>query len=282
MILFGVIVDCLKKSTHFLAVKNTYPLEKLAQIYVDEIVRLHGAPVSIVSNRDPRFTSKFWPKLQDALGTQLNFSTAFHPQTDGQSERTIQTLEDMLRACVMEFKGSWDTHLPLIEFAYNNSYQASIEMAPYEALYGRKCRTLVCGDEVGERKLISPKIVQVTTDKINVIREKLKVARDRQKSYADNHRRNLEFKVGDRVFLWVSPWKGILRLGKRGKLSPWYIGSYEIVKKVGDVAYHLELPPELANIHHTFHVSKFQKYITDPPHVLRKQPMQLRENVTYE
>ena len=179
-------------------------------------MRLHGAPVSIVSDRDPRFTSKFWPKLQDALGTQLNFSTAFHPQTDGQSERTIQILEDMLRACVMEFKGSWDTHLPLIEFAYNNSYQVSIEMAPYEALHGRKCRTPVCWDEVGEKRLIGPEIVQVTTDKINVIREKLKIARDRQKSYADNRRRNLEFKVGDRVFLRVSPWKGILRFSKRG------------------------------------------------------------------
>ena len=179
-------------------------------------MRLHGAPVSIVSDRDPRFTSKFWPKLQDALGTQLNFSTAFHPQTDGQSERTIQILEDMLRACVMEFKGSWDTRLPLIEFAYNNSYQVSIEMAPYEALHGRKCRTPVCWDEVGEKRLIGPEIVQVTTDKINVIREKLKIARDRQKSYADNRRRNLEFKVGDRVFLRVSPWKGILRFSKRG------------------------------------------------------------------
>ena len=142
----------------------------------------------------------------------------------------------------MEFKGSWDTHLPLIEFAYNNSYQASIEMAPYEALYGRKCRTPVYWDEVGEKRLIGPEIVQVTTDKINVIREKLKIARDRQKSYADNRRRNLEFKVGDRVFLRVSPWKGILRFGKRGKLSLRYIGPYEIVRKVGDVAYRLELP----------------------------------------
>ena len=223
-----------------------------------------------MSDRDPRFTSKFWPKLQDALGTQLNFSTAFHPQTNGQSGRTIQTLEDMLRAHVMEFKGSWDTHLPLIGFAYNNSYQASIEMAPYEALYGRKCRTPVCWDEVGERKLIGPEIVQVTTDKINVIREKLKVARDRQKSYADNRRRNLEFKVGDRVFLRVLPWKGIPRFDKRGKLSPRYIRPYEIVKKVGDVAYRLELPSELANIHDTFHVFMLRKYIADPSHVLRK------------
>ena len=125
-----MIVDRLTKSAHFLPVNVEDSLEKLAQLYVDEIVRLHGVPVSIVSDRDPRFTSRFLPSLQTALGTRLHFSTAFHPQTDGQSERTIQTLEDMLRACVMEFRGSWDTHLPLMEFAYNNSYQASIDMAP--------------------------------------------------------------------------------------------------------------------------------------------------------
>ena len=151
-----VIVDRLTKSAHFLPINVEDSLEKLAQLYVDEIVRLHGVPVSIVSDRDPRFTSRFWPSLQTALGTRLHFSTAFHPQTDGQSERTIQTLEDMLRACVMEFKGSWDTHLALMEFAYNNSYQTSIEMAPVEALYGRKCRTPVCWDEVGERRLVGP------------------------------------------------------------------------------------------------------------------------------
>ena len=135
-----VIVDRLTKSVHFLPVNVEDSLENLAQLYVDEIVRLHGVPVSIVSDRDPRFTSRFWLSLQTALGTRLHFSTAFNPQ----SERTIQTLEDMLRACVMEFKGSWDTHFSLMEFTYNNSYQASIEMAPFEALYGRKCRTPVC------------------------------------------------------------------------------------------------------------------------------------------
>ena len=151
-----VIVDRLTKSAHFLPVNVEDSLEKLAQLYVNEIVRLHGVPVSIVSDRDPRFTSRFWPSLQTALGTHLHFSTAFHPQTDGQSERTIQTLEDMRRACVMEFKGSLDTHLALMEFAYNNSYQASIVMAPYEAHYRQKCRTPVCWDEVGERKLVGP------------------------------------------------------------------------------------------------------------------------------
>ena len=151
-----VIVDRLTKSAHFLPINVEDSVEKLDKLYVDEIVRLHGVPVSIVSDRDPRFTSRFWPSLQAALGTRLHFSTSFHLQTDGQSERTIQTLEDMLRACVMEFKGSWDTHLALMEFGYNNSYQSSIEMAPFEALYDRKCRTLVCWDEVGERRLVGP------------------------------------------------------------------------------------------------------------------------------
>ena len=187
-----VIVDRLTKSAHFLPINVEDSLEKLAQLYVDEIVRLHGVLVSIVSDRDhPRFTFRFWPSLQAVLGTRLHFSTAFHPQTDGQSERTIQTLEDMLRACVMEFKGSLDTHLALMEFAYNNSYQASIEMAPFEVLYGRKCRTPVCWDEVGERRLVGPELVQITSEKVKVVRDNLKIARDRQKSYADNRKQRL-------------------------------------------------------------------------------------------
>ena len=189
-----------------------------------------------------RILWKSWPSLQTALSTRQHFSTAFHPLTDGQSERTIQTLEDMLRACVVEFKGSWDTHLELMEFAYNNSYQASIEMAPFEALYGRKRRTLVCWDEVGERRLVGPKLVQITSEKVKVVRDNLKIARDRQRSYADNRRRDLQFEIGDRVFLKISPWKGVLRFGRRGKLSPRFIGPYEIVSKVGPVAYRLKFP----------------------------------------
>ncbi|OMO58913.1 reverse transcriptase [Corchorus capsularis] len=215
-----VIVDRLTKSAHFIALKVGYSLEKLAALYVREIVRLHGVPVSIVSDRDSRFVAEFWGSLHKALGTKLNFSTAFHPQTDGQSERTIQILEDMLRACAIDMKGAWDDHLPLVEFAYNNSYQASIQMAPYEALYGRKCRSPVCWDEVGERKLLGPEIVQQIVDKIQLIRERLRTAQSRQKSYADIRRRTLEFDVGDHVFLKVSPTKGVMRFGVRGKLSP--------------------------------------------------------------
>ncbi|KZV56228.1 DNA/RNA polymerase superfamily protein [Dorcoceras hygrometricum] len=146
-----VIVDRLTKCAHFLPVKTTYDVSRYADLYLKEIVRLHGVPVSIVSDRDPKFTSALWKSLHRALGTKLNFSTAFHPQTDGQSERVIQILEDLLRACIVDFSENWDLKLPLVEFAYNNSFQASIQMAPYEALYGRRCRTTLHWDEVGER-----------------------------------------------------------------------------------------------------------------------------------
>ena len=139
-----VVVDRLTKSAHFIPVRTDYSLDKLAELYIREIVRLHGIPISIISDRDSRFTSRFWGKLQEAMDTRLNFSTTFHPQTDGQSERVIQILEDMLRSCVIDYEGSWDRHIPLVEFVYNNSFQSSIGMAPYEALYGRKCRTLLC------------------------------------------------------------------------------------------------------------------------------------------
>lgn len=145
-----VIVDRLTKSSHFLAIKENWKLKQLADLYVAEIVRLHGIPVSIVSDRDTRFTSGFWNSLQMAMGTRLDLSTAFHLQTDGQTERVNQIVEDMLRACAMDFHGDWDRQLPLAEFSYNNSYQASIQMAPYEALYGRPCRSPVCWSEVGE------------------------------------------------------------------------------------------------------------------------------------
>jgi hypothetical protein len=174
-----VIVDRLTKSAHFLAIKVGLSLERLEKLYVNEIVRLHGVPVTIVSDRDRRFISQFWKKLHMAMGTNLNFSTAFHPQTDGQSERTIQILEDMLRACAIDFRGSWEEHLPLVEFAYNNSYQASIQMAPYEALYGRKCRSPICWDDIGEKKILGLEIVQHTVDKIQLIKERLHSAQGR-------------------------------------------------------------------------------------------------------
>nr|GFC74128.1 reverse transcriptase domain-containing protein [Tanacetum cinerariifolium] len=176
-------------------------------------------PVSIISDRDSYFTSRFWKSLQKDLGTRLDLSTAYHPKTDSQSERTIQTLEDMLKACAMDFGINWDTHLPLVKFSYNNSYHSSIKCAPFEALYGRRFRTPIAWIEVGEGKLLRPKIVQETTDKIVQIKERLKVAQDRQKSNAEKRQKPLEFSVGDKVLLKVSPRKGVVRFGKRSKLS---------------------------------------------------------------
>uniref|UniRef100_A0A2N9GX41 Reverse transcriptase n=1 Tax=Fagus sylvatica TaxID=28930 RepID=A0A2N9GX41_FAGSY len=277
-----VIVDRLTKSAHFIPIRMNYSLDQLAQLYIEEIVRLHGIPVSIVSDRDPRFTSRFWKSLHKALGTNLNFSTAFHPQTDGQSERTIQILEDMLRACVLDLKGSWANHLCLVEFAYNNSFQSSIGMAPYEALYGRKCRSPICWDEVGVRKILGPEIIQRTCEKVDLIRERLRTAQSRQKSYADKRRKDLEFEVGDMVFLRVAPMKGVMRFGKKGKLSPRFVGPFEILEKIGPVAYRLALPPALSGIHNVFHVSMLRKYIPEPSHVLSYDQLQIKDDLSYE
>ncbi|GJZ76026.1 putative reverse transcriptase domain-containing protein [Tanacetum coccineum] len=210
-----------------------------------------------------KFHFGFWQTVQKALGTRLDLSTAYHPQTDGQSERTIQTLEDMLRAYVIDFGGSWDVHLPLAEFSYNNSYHSSIRCAPFEALYGRKCRSPVLWAEIGEGSLIGPELVLEMTYKVVLIKEKLKAARDRQKSYADKRRKPLEFEVGDRVLLKVSPWKGVVRFGKKGKLAPRYVGPFEILERIGLVAYRLRLPEELSSVHDTFHVSNLKKYLAD-------------------
>ena len=196
-----VVVDRLTKSAHFLPIREKFSPHKLAELFMNNIVSLHGVTVSIISDRDPRFTSRFWKRLMKELGVRLNLSTAFHPQTDGQSERTIQTLEDMLRSCVLKFKGHWNEHLPFPEFTYNNSYHSSIEMSPYEELYGKQCRTPLCWNETGERKLLGLEIVQTKMDKVNIIRARLKAPHDRQKSYADKRRKDLEFEVEDRVFL---------------------------------------------------------------------------------
>ncbi|GJR68169.1 putative reverse transcriptase domain-containing protein [Tanacetum coccineum] len=259
-----VIMDRLTKSAHFLPMREDYKMERLARLYLNEIVARHGVPISIISDRDSRFTSRFWQSMQEALGTRLDMSTAYHPQTDGQSERTIQTLEDMLRACVLDFGGSWDVHLPLVEFSYNNSYHSSVRCAPFEALYGRKCRSPIMWAEVGEGQLIGPELVQETTEKISQIKDRLKAARDRQKSYADKRRKPLEFSVGDYVLLKVSPWKGVVRFGKKGKLAPRFVGPFEIIEKVGPVAYRLDLPEELSGVHDTFHVSNLKKCLADP------------------
>ncbi|GJW14034.1 putative reverse transcriptase domain-containing protein [Tanacetum coccineum] len=220
-----VIVDRLTKSAIFTPMRETNPLDKLARLYLKEVVTRHGIPVSIICDRDPRFASNFWRSLQNALGTNLDMSTVYHPQTDGQSERTIQTLEDMLRACAIDF--------------------------------GKRL--------VGEAQILGPELIQETTEKIIQIKQRMQAARDRQKSYADLKRKPMEFQVGDKVMLKVSPWKGVVRFGKRGKLNPRYVGPFKVIERVGEVAYKLELPEELSRVHNTFHVSNLKKCHADEP-----------------
>ncbi|KAI3805573.1 hypothetical protein L1987_28084 [Smallanthus sonchifolius] len=276
-----VIVDRLTKSAHFLPICETYSLERLAETFIKEIVSRHGVPVSIVSDRDTRFTSRFWKKFHEEMETKLLISLTYHPQTDGQSERTIQTLEDMLRACIIDFGGSWDSHLPSVEFSYNNNYHASIGMPPYEMLYGRRCRTPICWGEVGQKELGSKEIVQATGVKLDQIKTRLKAAQDRQKSYADKRQRPIEFQVGDYVLLKLSPWKGIIRFRKRGKLSPRFIGPFKILSRVGKVAYRLELPEELSGIHSTLHVSHLRKCLADETSHVPLNDIEVDERLNY-
>nr|GEW61201.1 putative reverse transcriptase domain-containing protein [Tanacetum cinerariifolium] len=203
--------------------------------------------------------------LQSALGTRMDMSTAYHPETDGQSKRTIQTLENMLRACAIDFGKGWVNHLPLVEFSYNNSYHASIKAAPFEALYGRKCRSPICWTEVGESQILGPELIQETTEKIIQIKQRMQAARDQQKSYADLKHKPMEFQVGDKVMLKVSPWKGVVRFVKRGKLNPRYVGPFKVLERVGDVAYKLDLSEELSRVHNTFHVSNLKRCHADEP-----------------
>ena len=171
----------------------------------------------------------------------------------------------------MEFLGSWDRYIPLMEFAYNNSFQSSIGVSPYEALYGRKCRTPVCWMDLNEHKVIGLDIVEDTEEKVQVIRKRLKAASDRKKLYANLKRRDIEYEVGDKVFLKVSPWRKILRFGQKGKLSPRFISSYEILERIGPVAYRLSLPLELAKLHDVFHVLILRRYHSDELHILPVQ-----------
>nr|GEV82967.1 putative reverse transcriptase domain-containing protein [Tanacetum cinerariifolium] len=215
------------------------PVWKWERITIDFLSGLpttpsrHSVPISIISDRDSHFTSRFLRSLQKPLGTKLDMSTAYHPQTDGQSERAIQTLEDI-------------------------SYHASIKVAPYKALYGQKCRSPVCWSEVEDSQLTGPKLIREMT-KIVQIKNRLLTARSRQKSYTDRRTKPLEFEVGDMVLLKVSLWKGVVRFGKREKFSPRYIRLFRILARVGPVAYTLELPEEFKGIHSTFHVLNLKK-----------------------
>ncbi|GKA67677.1 putative ribonuclease H-like domain-containing protein [Tanacetum coccineum] len=232
-----------------LAMKRQIRQKNLTRLYINRYKQDMEYLVSIISDRNSHFTSRVWQSLHKALGTQLNLSTAYHPQTDGQSERTIQTLEDMLRACVIDFGNGWDRHLPLTK--------------------------------VGEAQLTRLEIIHETTKKIFKIRDRMQVARDGQKSYADKRRRPLEFEVGDKVMLKVAPCKGVMRFGKCGKLNPIYIGPFQIIERIGPVAYHLELPQELSRVHNVFHVCNLKKCLSDDTLVIPLEEIQLDDKLNF-
>ncbi|GJX62676.1 putative reverse transcriptase domain-containing protein [Tanacetum coccineum] len=230
-------------SALFLPMMETDPMEKLARMYLKE------------------------RSLQKALGTTLAMSIGYHQETDRQSKRTIQTLEDMLRACVIDFGKGWVKNLPLVEFSYNNSYHASIKAAPFKALYSQKCRSPICWAEVGEVQLTGPEIVEETTEKIIHIKQRIQAARDQQKSYADLKRKLMEFQVGDQVMLKVSPWKWVVRFGKRGKLNLRYVGPFKVLEKVGSVAYKLELPQG----------SQYLHFVEEPIEIIDQEVKRLKQ-----
>ncbi|WVZ84373.1 hypothetical protein U9M48_031411 [Paspalum notatum var. saurae] len=260
-----VIIDRFTKSAHFIP-----------------IVSLHGVPLTITSDRGSLFVSRFWEQLQTALGTKLIRSSAYHPQTSGQVERVNQILEDILRACALTYSTKWDECLPLAEFAYNNSYQKSLEMAPFEALYGRRCRTPLNWSEPGEHVTFGPDLVTQAEEQVKFIHDNLKRAQSRQKSYSDKRRRPLVFEKGDHVYLRVSPMKGVHRFGVKGKLAPRYVGPFKITEQCGPVAYRLELPPHLAAVHDVFHVSQLKKCLRLPEEVIDTSQIQIQPDLTYE
>jgi hypothetical protein len=254
-----VIVDHLTKVAHFILVKMTYLGAKLTELYMSRIMCLHGVPKKIVSDRSSQFTSKFWGKLHESMDTKLNFSSAYHPQTNGQTERTNQILEDMLRACALKYGKSWDKSLPYAEFSYNNSYQASIEMAPYEAPYGVQCQTPLFWSQTEESQVFRPEVLKDAEKQVQMVHKSLKVAQSQQKSYADKRTRDLSSEIRNFIYLKVSPMRGTHRFRVKGKLAPRYVGPFKIIDYKGEVAYQLKLPPQLSEVHDVFHVSQLKK-----------------------
>jgi hypothetical protein len=276
-----VIINRLTKSAHFIPVHTFYRDENYVELYISHILCLHSVLKTIISDRGPQFVACFWEQLHASLGTHLIHSSAYHPQTDGQIERVNQILEDMLLACVLNYPDKWDKCLPLDEFSYNNSYQESLRMAPFEALYDHHCRTPVNWIEHGERTIFGPDLVIEDEGIVHRIQSNLKAAKARQESYANKRCQPLEFEAGDRVYLHYSPTQGVKRVGIKGKLAPRYIGPFLVLARLGNMAYYLELPPALAGMHNVFHVSQLKKCLRPPVDVVVDDVSPLDADLSY-
>jgi hypothetical protein len=244
-----VIMDCLTKSAHFIPISTTYRVWQYAGLYVSHIVRYHGIPKAIISDRGSIIVARLSEQLHDCLGTHLIRISTYHPQTDEQTERVNHIIKDMLRACVLTDGQKWDKNLPLAEFSYNSSYQENIKMSPFEALYGWPCRTPLCWSESGKRVIFGPDIVTEAKEKVKQIQANILAAQSHQKSYADKRHNSLELEVDDHVYLWVSQMKDVHHFGTKGKLVPRYIGLYPIIIKYGPTSYQVELPVKLSGVH---------------------------------
>jgi hypothetical protein len=262
-----VVVDKLTKDAHFIPLKTTHKETNVVDIFMREITRLHGIPKTIVSGRAPKFTSTLWKGLFKGFITNVNFNTSYHLDSDGHTERVNRVIEYMLRMYMMEKPSKWEDYLHLVEFTYNNGYQASLKMSPFEALYGRKCNTLVRWDNPSDRAVFGPELLKEMEEKMLKIKQNLKAAQDREKSYADKNRTHGEFKVGEHVFLKLKSNRSSLKLGNCAKLAARFCGPFEILERIGPVAYLLALPASMT-VHNLFHVSLLKKYILDANHVI--------------
>jgi hypothetical protein len=255
-----VVINKLSKSSHFIPVKSTFKAINIAEIFMKEIFRLHGIPKIVISDRDIKFTSTFWKELFAGINTKLNFNTSYHPQTNGQTERANQIIEDILCMYVRTKPSKWEDYLHLVEFAYNNGYQTSTKLSPFEVMYGRKCMTPISWDNPTDRLMVGPEMLQEMENMVRKVQRNLKEAHDKQKSYADQKRRHLEFQVGDHVYLKVKALKSSLKLENCAKLAPRFCGPFEILARIGPMAYQLALRANLKN-HNVFHVSLLKKYV---------------------
>jgi hypothetical protein len=246
-----LVFDTLTKSAHFIPVHTMYQALDIARVFISEIVRLHGVPNRIISDHGSVFIGQFWTSFQDALGTQLNFSTAYHPETDDQTERMNQILEKMLCMYMMDQQKSWEEFFPLVKFAYN-SYQSTIKMELFEFLYRRPCRTPLSWDRLEDRVLVGLEVIQEMEERMQTIRHRIKEVHGQHKIYVDVHHTDCSYEVRDQVFLRGKPHKSLIKFGEGANLSPRFVGPFKVVERKGPMAYRLALPNSLRHMHNVF------------------------------